>query len=271
MPAKALFDCAAGGDLPRLLASPATKSRTRARESLEQKSARAALIAARLARAYPEIKVPLDHQNMFQLLIAVILSAQCTDAAVNKVTPELFRRYPHPAALAAAPTAEIEKIIRALGLYRAKAKSMQRCALRLVEEFGGEVPSTMAELTRLAGVGRKTANVILGHAFDIPGIVVDTHCRRVSQRLRLTGNEDPVKIERDLNRLLDRKEWTGFSHRLIIHGRRVCYARKPACARCVLNDLCPSAAMPVSVDTVSRLGSRVSSSPPRNPKLGTRN
>jgi endonuclease-3 len=174
-------------------------------------------------------------------LIAVILSAQCTDAAVNKVTPELFRRYPNPAALASARVEDIEKTIRALGLYRAKAKSLQRCARQLVDEFDGEIPSTMDELTRLAGVGRKTANVILGHAFNTPGIVVDTHCRRVSQRLGLTSHSDPVKIEQDLSRLLPRREWSGFSHRLIMHGRRVCYARKPACGRCVLNDLCPSA------------------------------
>jgi endonuclease-3 len=241
MPGKALFAYPAGGDLTRLLYSPQPKPRKRGRESLERRTVRAALIAKRLARAYPEIKVPLDHRNTFELLIAVILSAQCTDAAVNKVTPELFRRYPNPAALAAASTDDIEKTIRALGLYRAKAKSVQRCARQLVEEFNGEIPSTMDELTRLAGVGRKTANVILGHAFDTPGIVVDTHCRRVSRRLGLTSHDDPVKIEQDLSRLLRRREWSGFSHRLIIHGRRVCYARKPACDRCVLNDLCPSA------------------------------
>jgi endonuclease-3 len=194
-----------------------------------------------LARAYPAVKVPLDHENTFQLLIAVILSAQCTDAAVNKVTPELFRRYPDAAALADAPTADIEQMIRRLGLYRAKARSLQTCARTLVEEFGGQVPSTMEQLTRLAGVGRKTANVILGHAFGIPGIVVDTHCRRVSQRLGLSAHSEPEKVEQDLNRLLPANQWTAFSHRLILHGRRVCYARKPACPRCVLNDLCPSA------------------------------
>ena len=129
---------------------------------------------------------------------------------------------------------------RITALFRAKAKSLKECARQLVEEFGGNVPSTMADLTRLAGVGRKTANVILGHAFDTPGIIVDTHCKRVSRRLGLSRQEDPDKIEKDLNRLLPPKEWTGFSHRLIIHGRRVCYARKPACERCILNDLCPS-------------------------------
>jgi endonuclease III len=127
-----------------------------------------------------------------------------------------------------------------LGLFRSKAKSLKECARQLVEEFGGKVPATMVELILLAGVGRKTANVILGHAFNTPGIIVDTHCKRLSQRLGLTREQDPTKIERDLNRLLPPKEWTGFSHRLIIHGRRVCYARKPACYKCVLSDLCPS-------------------------------
>jgi endonuclease-3 len=170
----------------------------------------------------------------------VILSAQCTDAAVNIITPELFRRFPTPAALAAAPLPEIESLIRRLGLFRAKAKSLQKCAEQLVQEHNAEVPSTMSELTSLAGVGRKTANVILGHGFNLPGIAVDTHCRRVSRRLGLTREQDPKKIERDLARLIPAKEWTGVSHRLIIHGRRVCYARNPACERCPLATLCPS-------------------------------
>jgi endonuclease III len=217
-----------------------TGSRQWKRETFAQKGARANAIAARLARTYPELKVPLRHRNTFELLIAVILSAQCTDEAVNRVTPELFRRYPGPEALAKATAADIEPIIRTLGLFRAKAKSLKGCARQLVEEFGGAVPATMKELTRLAGVGRKTANVILGHAFATPGIIVDTHCKRLSQRLGFTRQQDPTKIERDLSRLLPPQEWTGLSHRLIIHGRRVCYARKPACDKCVLNDLCPS-------------------------------
>lgn len=216
------------------------KTRRSKRETSAQRSDRAKVIAARLAEAIPELKVPLEHRNTFELLIAVILSAQCADVAVNRVTPELFRRYPDPAKLAQASIQDIENIIRTLGLFRAKAKSLKECARQLVEEFGGNVPSTMADLTRLAGVGRKTANVILGHAFDTPGIIVDTHCKRVSRRLGLSRQEDPDKIEKDLNRLLPPQAWTGFSHRLIIHGRRVCYARKPACDRCVLNDLCPS-------------------------------
>jgi endonuclease-3 len=226
--------------LVRSHSATVTKERRRKRETLGGNSARANAIASRLAQAYPEVKVPLDHKSAFELLIATILSAQCTDAAVNRVTPELFRRYPDAATLAQASPQDIEDIIRTLGLFRAKAKSLKRCARQLVEEFGGRVPAKMEELTTLAGVGRKTANVILGHAFDTPGIVVDTHCKRLSQRLGLTRQQDPSKIERDLSRLLPSEEWTGFSHRLIIHGRRVCYARKPACDQCVVNDLCPS-------------------------------
>jgi endonuclease III len=231
---------ASGVRLAQSRSSKGTKNRQWKRETRVQKSARANVIAACLARAYPQLKVPLQHRNTFELLIAVILSAQCTDEAVNRVTPELFRRHPDPQSLAQASTAEIEQLIRTLGLFRSKAKSLKECARQLVEEFGGKVPATMVELILLAGVGRKTANVILGHAFNTPGIIVDTHCKRLSQRLGLTREQDPTKIERDLNRLLPPKEWTGFSHRLIIHGRRVCYARKPACYKCVLSDLCPS-------------------------------
>lgn len=212
----------------------------RKRESLKAKIARANAISNCLARAYPELQVPLDYGTTFQLLVAVILSAQCTDLAVNKVTPELFRRFPTPSRLAEAPLAEIESIIRALGLFRAKARSLKACARQLSERFNGEVPATMEELTTLPGVGRKTANVILGHAFDSPGIIVDTHCKRVSRRLGLTRSEDPVQVERDLNQLLPAAQWTAFSHRLIIHGRRICHARKPNCQACIIQQLCPS-------------------------------
>lgn len=212
----------------------------RKRESLAERTARADALSTRLAQTYPELQVPLDYETTFQLLVAVILSAQCTDLAVNKVTPELFRRFPTPSRLADAPLAEIETIIRTLGLFRAKARSLKACARQLMEQFNGEVPATMEELTSLAGVGRKTANVILGHAFDSPGIIVDTHCKRLSRRLDLTRSEDPVEVERDLNRLLPPDQWTGFSHRLIIHGRRICHARKPNCKACIIQQLCPS-------------------------------
>jgi endonuclease-3 len=210
------------------------------RESIDEKRARARKIGALLESAYPEVQCPLIHSSRFELLVAVILSAQCTDAAVNKVMPELFRRFPTPADLAAAPVVEIESVIRRLGLFRAKAKSLKQCAEQLIRKYNAQVPSSMAELTDLAGVGRKTANVILGHGFNLPGIAVDTHCRRVSSRLGLTREDDPLKIETDLSRLFSLSEWTGVSHRLIIHGRRVCHARKPACARCPLATVCPS-------------------------------
>jgi endonuclease-3 len=207
---------------------------------LDRKSTRAAAIGKVLARAYSTVECPLAHANKFELLVAVILSAQCTDAAVNRVTPELFRRYPTPEALSRASTGEIEPLIRTLGLFRAKAKTLKRCAQQLVDEFHGEVPGTMESLTRLSGVGRKTANVVLGHAFGLPGIAVDTHCKRVSRRLGLTRQLDPIKIEKDLAGILPPPAWTDFSHRLILHGRQLCHARKPACAKCPLAALCPA-------------------------------
>lgn len=220
--------------------SASATRQVRKRETFKEKIVRTHAISTRLAQAYPELQVPLDYETTFQLLVAVILSAQCTDAAVNKVTPELFRCFPTPSRLADASLAEIESIIRTLGLFRAKARSLKACARRLMEEFKGEVPATMEELTTLPGVGRKTANVILGHAFDSPGIIVDTHCKRLSRRLGLTRSEDPGEIETDLNKLLPAEQWTGFSHRLIIHGRRICHARKPDCKACIIQQFCPS-------------------------------
>jgi endonuclease-3 len=211
------------------------------REAVEGKRRRAAAIALHLEQTYPGLRVPLDYKNTFELLVAVILSAQCTDEMVNRVTPELFRRYPMPDALARAPLKSIEALIRRLGLFHAKALALKKMSRQLVKKHAGEVPATMEDLTSLPGVGRKTANVILGHAFGTPGIIVDTHCKRVSRRLGLTRESDPEKIERDLMKLLPPEEWTGFSHRLVLHGRRVCYARKPDCAHCTVNDLCPSA------------------------------
>lgn len=225
---------------PEPVASKPARASKKKRETLQEKRHRAVAIAGQLARLHADVECPLTHRNHFELLAAVILSAQCTDAAVNKVTPELFRRFPDPRSMAQASTDEIASVIRSLGLFRAKAKSLQRCAQQLVDDFNGEVPSAMEDLTRLAGVGRKTANVIRGHAFGMPGIAVDTHCGRLSRRLGLTRQQDPVKVEQDLSKILPPQEWTHFSHRLIIHGRQVCYARKPACERCALSELCPS-------------------------------
>jgi endonuclease-3 len=240
MPAKTPFGSGAGIEVLRAVSPKSAKPTARKRETLAEKSQRAQALAARLAALYGDVECPLIHRNTFELLIAVILSAQCTDTAVNKATPALFDRYPTPSAMAAATTSDIEFLIRTLGLFRAKAKSLKRCAEQLVDDFAGAVPSAMDDLTRLAGVGRKTANVIRGHAFAIPGIAVDTHCRRLSRRLGLTRQQDPAKIEQDLARILAPPQWTGFSHRLIIHGRRVCHARKPNCAACALGELCPS-------------------------------
>jgi endonuclease III len=200
---------------------------------------RARALVRRLARLYPDARCALHHETPLQLLVATILSAQCTDARVNLVTPALFARYPDAKAFAAADPAELEKYIQSTGFFRNKARSIIACCKALVERHGGEVPSSMEELVPLAGVGRKTANVILGTAFGVPGITVDTHVGRLSRRLGLTVHDDPGKVERDLMALIPEKEWTMFSHRLIFHGRQVCHARKPACDGCGLADLCP--------------------------------
>src|SRR5436189_1193491 len=203
--------------------------------------ARATEVNKRLEKKYPDAKCSLDFTNAFELLIATILSAQSTDARVNIVTKSLFRKYPNAQAFANADQVEMEKDVRQTGFFRNKAKAVINCSKAIVEKHGGEVPRTMDELTALPGVGRKTANVVLGNAFQTPvGIVVDTHVSRVSGRLGLTANSDPEKIEQDLLPLLQRAKWTGFSHRLIYHGRETCIARKPQCAVCVVNELCPS-------------------------------
>ena len=194
-----------------------------------------------LRAAYPEAECALRHEDAFQLLAATILSAQCTDARVNMVTPELFRRWPSPAALADASQAEVEGVVRSTGFFRNKAKSLRGMAAALRDRHGGSVPRTMEELTALPGVARKTANVVLGTAFGIAeGVVVDTHVGRIARRLGLTREEDPVKVERDLVAALPREEWVMFSHRLIHHGRRVCTARSPRCGDCPVGALCPS-------------------------------
>jgi endonuclease-3 len=211
-----------------------------------KKQERALEIVSRLQRMYPRAKCSLDFTNAFELLIATILSAQSTDARVNIVTKSLFRRYPDPEAFARAGQVEMERDVKQTGFFRNKAKAVIACSKAIVEKHGGEVPRTMEELTALPGVGRKTANVVLGNAFRAPvGVVVDTHVARVSGRLGLTANSDPVKIEQDLMKLIPRKEWTSFSHRMIYHGREICIARKPKCSQCRLNELCPSAEEPL--------------------------
>ena len=199
-------------------------------------------MVARLKAEYPDARTELDWQSPLELLVATVLSAQTTDVQVNRVTQTLFPKYRTAEDYANADPSELEEDIRPTGFYRNKARSLRNMAAALVEEHGGEVPSTMRELVTLPGVGRKTANVVLGNAFGVDeGIVVDTHVRRVSGRLGLTENEDPVKIERDLMQVVPEEDWTVFSHLLILHGRRTCKARKPDCPNCVLYDICPSA------------------------------
>jgi endonuclease-3 len=210
------------------------------RESAAARSSRAEAIVQRLREAYPDAHCSLDFASPFQLVIATILSAQCTDKRVNVVTPELFRRWPDAAALAGAKQRDLEAVIRSTGFFRAKAKSLLGCAQTLLDRHGGEVPRTIEELVRLPGVGRKTANVVLGTAFGIAsGVVVDTHVGRISRRLGLTRAADAVRAERDLVRVLPRENWIEFSHWLIEHGRGVCAARRPVCDDCALLDLCP--------------------------------
>jgi endonuclease III len=197
-------------------------------------------VAALLAREYSTATCALVHETPFELLIATILSAQCTDERVNIVTKELFARFPTPAALAAVQVKRLEKLIQSTGFFRNKAKNIHECCVKLVELHGGEVPADMDQLVQLPGVGRKTANVVLGTAFRIAsGVVVDTHVTRLSQRLGLTEHEDAVKIERDLIEQLPPEEWIDFSHRMIWHGRRICKARRPLCGSCVLEKICP--------------------------------
>jgi endonuclease-3 len=200
---------------------------------------RAATTVQRLADVYPAA-CELDHRNAFELTIATILSAQTTDKMVNSITPELFRRYPTAADLAGADPGEVEQVIKPTGFFRNKTRSIITCAQALVERFGGEVPRRMEDLVTLPGIGRKTANVILGVAFDVPGFAVDTHVTRLTNRLGLVNTSDPEKIEAMVTRMVPPVEWTGLSLRLILHGRRVCDAKRPQCEVCVLNDYCPS-------------------------------
>jgi len=193
-----------------------------------------------LTKTYPEIRCELDFKNPLELMVAVVLSAQCTDKRVNTITPALFKKYKRAKDYAKAPLAEIEEYIFSAGFYHAKARHLKGLGTKLVEEFDGVVPSSLEELITLPGVGRKTANVVLGHAFDIPGITVDTHFGRLSRRFGWTKETDPVKVERIVGELIPQKEWTNLSQRMIWHGRRICHSRKPACGACPVAKLCPS-------------------------------
>lgn len=200
--------------------------------------ARAHKIASILAGQYPDARCMLDHKDAFQLLVATILAAQCTDKKVNEVTPALFRKYPTPKALAAANIAALEREIKPTGFFRMKSKSIKNCAVAIVAHHGGKVPGTMEQLLALPGVGRKTANVVLGECFGKPGIIVDTHFRRVAARLGLTRSDDPDTIESDLDALIPEKDRTLFSHLITFHGRQICSARKPKCDVCPISSLC---------------------------------
>jgi endonuclease-3 len=192
-----------------------------------------------LARLYPDAHCALHHDGPLQLLVATILSAQCTDERVNMVTPALFARYSTAQDFADADPGELETMIQSTGFFRNKAKNIKECGQAIVECFGGEVPGNLDDLVTLPGVGRKTANVVLGDCFDVPGITVDTHVGRLSRRLALTVEDDPVKVEQDLMKLIPKKNWTIFSHRMIFHGRQVCFARKPNCEECLMAAFCP--------------------------------
>ncbi|NCD19463.1 MAG: endonuclease III [Actinobacteria bacterium] len=209
------------------------------RESRAALRERAREINERLAELHPDAHCELVHQDAFQLLVATVLSAQTTDARVNMVTPGLFARYPDAEALAAARPEDLEDALRTLGFFRAKARALKGIGIALTERFEGAVPGRLEELVSLPGVGRKTANVVLGNAFGVPGITVDTHVGRLARRLGWTRNTDPVKVEADIAAILPPEEWTMACHRLIFHGRRVCTARRPACESCGIVDLCP--------------------------------
>lgn len=205
------------------------------------KKKRVRAILGRLKRVYPDLRCALRFSTPWELLVATVLSAQCTDKLVNRVTPALFKRYPTPRALAAADPREVEKAIRSTGFYKNKTKNILGAAKALIENFDGKVPPCMEDLVTLPGVGRKTANVLLGNAFGVPGMPVDTHMIRINRLLGLTRHEDPVKIEFDLMTLIPKKEWTVYSHAIIHHGRARCVARRPDCWHCEIRDLCPSA------------------------------
>ncbi len=218
---------------------PQSLKRSRSKETSGQLKLRAATIVAILKETYPEAKCSLDARNPFELLIATILSAQCTDKRVNMVTPALFKDFPTPREMASADPSKIEELIRSTGFYKNKAKNILRCSQEIIKKHNGTVPASMEELSSLAGVGRKTANVVLGNAFGIPGMVVDTHVTRISNLLGLAKGDDAVKLEHQLREVIVEKDWIIFSHLLIDHGRHICIARRPQCGSCALLKLCP--------------------------------
>lgn len=209
-------------------------------EDLAEKRAKARAIYRLLTKHYPNVHCELDFQTPFQLLVATVLSAQCTDKRVNQVTPILFRKFGTPRQMAAAKALDLEEIIYPLGFFRSKSRNIKALSQRLVTDYNSEVPDQLEELVTLAGVGRKTANVVLGHAFGIPGITVDTHFGRLSRRFGWSASQDPVKVEHEVGALIKQSEWTNLSQRMIWHGRRICHSRKPACGACPLAALCPS-------------------------------
>ena len=210
------------------------------RKSLPEKKIRAKAIYRQLTKNYPNVRCELDYNSAFQLLVATVLSAQCTDKRVNQTTPALFKKYPNPKKMAKADLIDIQRLVKSTGFFRAKAKNIKALSNKIMEEFDGDVPSNLDDLITLPGVGRKTANVVLGHAFGIPGITVDTHFGRLSRRFGWSKQSDPVKVEFEVGDLIAEKEWTNLSQRMIWHGRRVCHSRKPACGACPLAKLCPS-------------------------------
>ncbi len=241
----------------RTASKPSAKRKGPPRETFEEQRRRAQAVFRRLARAYPDAKCSLDHSNPLELLVATVLSAQCTDVRVNQVTPALFRKYSTAADYARAPAGELEDDIRQTGFFNAKARSLRRAGAAIAAEHGGRVPDTMEELLKLPGVGRKTANVILGNAFGKDeGFVVDTHVARISRRLGFTRQTDPLRIEQDLNTLVSKGRRTLAAHQLIFHGRRICVARRPRCEICPVDLLCPKVGVP--------LGTRREGSGPRS-------
>ena len=209
-------------------------------ESIADKKVRAKAIYRILSKNYPNVRCELDYKNPYQLLVATVLSAQCTDKRVNQTTPALFKKYNSIKKMAAADLKDLQRLVKSTGFYRAKARNIKMLSQKILTEFNGKVPSDIEDLVTLPGVGRKTANVVLGHGFNIPGITVDTHFGRLSRRFGWSDKKDPVKVELEVGKLIPEKEWTNLSQRLIWHGRRVCHSRKPACGACALAKLCPA-------------------------------